>query len=560
MMKRLLLTVCMTTCVLAAFSQKFSYKDEQGCEYEFKVLTKGSGDVELVSANNKKGRQLEIPAIVEHKGKSYTVVRIASSSLSDVDDNIRILTFPNTIREIEGYLFGSAMKLMGGLGIMTGGKKERPLSLITLESLRIPKEVQEVGVGAFMTALSTSGSKGLKAHIDELPSFVTPMVAENYGLSASAVTTYWQQTDPNKLNVAENLNAAMQQAETSIKSMSPNQRQRMLKIIESDGPYTQMIMNSYIKMGLSKEDVVALLKGEKPLTAATNTSTTTVPVTSATVPAAQPVAKVPAAADAKLTSDVDVNLPKAGQLNENTFVVIIANENYQEEVDVEFAANDGQAFRNYCHQVLGVPEENIHMRVNATLNNMLTELDWISMVAASFEGDASLIIYYAGHGIPDEATGSAYLLPVDGIGRNLRTGYSLKELYAQLGKLPAKSIVVFMDACFSGSQRGNGMLASARGIAIKAKSQQPEGKMLVLTAAQGDETAYPFKEKNHGLFTYYILKKLQESKGECTMAELGDYVKTQVSRRSIIVNQKSQTPNVSPSASFGEAWKTLRLK
>ena len=55
------------------------------------------------------------------------------------------------------------------------------------------------------------------------------------------------------------------------------------------------------------------------------------------------------------------------------------------------------------------------------------------------------------------------------------------------------------------------MLASARGVAIKAKQNHPQGNMVVLSAAQGDETAHPYTEKGHGLFTYYLLKKLKET-------------------------------------------------
>lgn len=80
------------------------------------------------------------------------------------------------------------------------------------------------------------------------------------------------------------------------------------------------------------------------------------------------------------------------------------------------------------------------------------------------------------------------------------------------------------------------MLASARGVAIKVKQATPVGNIVVFSAAQGDETAYPYKEKEHGLFTYYLLKKLQETKGNVTLGELSDYIKTQVERQSIVIN------------------------
>jgi len=62
--------------------------------------------------------------------------------------------------------------------------------------------------------------------------------------------------------------------------------------------------------------------------------------------------------------------------------------------------------------------------------------------------------------------------------------------------------------------------------------------MVIITAAQGDETAFPYKEKGHEMFTYYLLKKLQESKGNCTLEKLGDYIKTNVRQQSVFVNHK----------------------
>ena len=125
--------------------------------------------------------------------------------------------------------------------------------------------------------------------------------------------------------------------------------------------------------------------------------------------------------------------------------------------------------------------------------------------------------------------------------------------------MPSQSITIFLDACFSGSTRSNGMLASARGVAIKAKASVPQGKMVVFSAAQGDETAYPYKEKEHGLFTYYLLKKLQESKGNCTLGELGRYIEENVTRRSIVINNKSQTPIVCPSPAVRDTWQSMKF-
>ena len=172
-----------------------------------------------------------------------------------------------------------------------------------------------------------------------------------------------------------------------------------------------------------------------------------------------------------------------------------------------------------------------------------------------------MIIYYAGHGVPDETTGKAYLLPTDGSGQNTRTCLSLDDFYKTISTLKARQITVFLDACFSGAKRNGEMQTAARGVAIKAKaSTVPQGKMVIFSAATGDETAYSYKEKGHGLFTYFLLKKLKESKGNVTLGELGDYVTQEVRRYSIVENGKSQTPTITQSKTLPQTWRSKKLK
>ena len=263
---------------------------------------------------------------------------------------------------------------------------------------------------------------------------------------------------------------------------------------------------------------------------------------------------------ASLTSDVDKNIPQTTIVNDKTFVVIIANEDYQSVAKVPFALNDGEVFSQYCHKTLGIPQNHIKLVKNATLNNIKHEINWLTNVINAYKGEAKVVFYYAGHGIPDESNRTSYLLPVDGNGSDVTTGYKLDNLYETLGKMPTKSVTVLLDACFSGAKREGDMLASARGIAIKAKQGQPVGNMVVMSASQGDETAYPYKEKQHGMFTYFLLKKLQETHGDVNMSDLSNYITTQVSQKSIVENGKSQTPILVPSASVGTIWQQWSLK
>ncbi len=258
-------------------------------------------------------------------------------------------------------------------------------------------------------------------------------------------------------------------------------------------------------------------------------------------------------------SQVDINIPETNASTPNTFVIIIANEDYKSVSPVSFALNDGRTFAKYCQRTLGIPAVNIKIYENATYNDIRLALAWLKVVCEKYEGEASVIFYYAGHGIPDVSDKSAYLLPVDGDGRYVSTGYKLDDLYQKLGEMPTKSTIVLLDACFSGSNRDGKMLASERGVALKVKAGVPQGNMVVFSAAQSDETALPNEEEGHGMFTYYILKKLQETNGDVTLQDLSQYVIREVGRKSAVTN-KAQTPTVTPSSTVGTEWQNWKLK
>lgn len=260
-------------------------------------------------------------------------------------------------------------------------------------------------------------------------------------------------------------------------------------------------------------------------------------------------------------SEVDRNIPRSATESRNRFAVIIGNEDYRNGVaGVEFAAKDARVFADYCHRTLGLPESNIRRYENATYGDMLGALKDIAAITEAYGGDVDIMFYYAGHGIPDERDRSAYLMPVDADGSMTEVCLPLATLYERLGGLGARSVVVFLDACFSGSQRGEGMLMAARGVKIKSASVRPKGNMVVFSAASGDQTAYPYKEKGHGIFTYYLLGKLQETNGDVTLGDLYEHLSTNVAQQSVVVNRKVQLPVVNVSAQLADGWENMKLK
>lgn len=258
-------------------------------------------------------------------------------------------------------------------------------------------------------------------------------------------------------------------------------------------------------------------------------------------------------------SDIDINIPISDTVHSNTFALIIANENYQEAESVPNAIRDGDSFYQYCEKTFGLPTENIHYIKNATLNNIKREINLMKKICEAYDRDVNLIVFYAGHGLPDETSKDAYLLPVDGYVSDMESCFKMNDLYSSLGNLTSSKVIVFIDACFSGSKRGDGMLSTSRGVVLKSKRPCVSGNMVVFSAAQADETAYSYNKQRHGLFTYFVLKKIQDTKGNVLLKELTDYVKNNVLKTSLVVNGKSQTPSVNSSPALLNNWESWKL-
>lgn len=264
------------------------------------------------------------------------------------------------------------------------------------------------------------------------------------------------------------------------------------------------------------------------------------------------------AAKNTIVSDVDKDIPHANKSMDDTYALIIANEEYQFVDPVNFASHDGEMFKEYCIKTLGIPEKQIRYCPNASYGILTGGVDWLKYALDNFE-NSKAIVYYCGHGIPDEKTGDAYIIPVDGKGTNTTTCYSLNNLYKTLSSTKASRVTYFMDACFTGANKEGSMLVAARGVAREAKKEVLTGNTVVFSASSGDETAMTYAEKGHGLFTYFLLKKLQETEGNVSYQELADYIKANVKKEAFLINEKPQTPIVATSNSAASSWKTMKL-
>jgi hypothetical protein len=215
-----------------------------------------------------------------------------------------------------------------------------------------------------------------------------------------------------------------------------------------------------------------------------------------------------------LTSEVDKNIPVWHNKDPNKFALIIGNEeytNFQQEIgseaNVAFARNDATIVRDYVVKTLGFDETNVFLLTDATAGKMGQQIDLISKIATRTGDQAEILFYYAGHGLPDEVTHVPYLIPVDVSASSLNNAIRLSDIYNKFGKTGTKKITIILDACFSGGGRTSGLLAG-RMVKIKPAEENISGNMVVFSASTGEQSALPYKKEKHGLFTYFLLKKL----------------------------------------------------
>jgi hypothetical protein len=260
------------------------------------------------------------------------------------------------------------------------------------------------------------------------------------------------------------------------------------------------------------------------------------------------------------------NIPITNTKNKNTYALIIGNEDYKSyqtdlnfEQNVDFAINDSKLFREICIKTLGIPNDNIIYLENAGYVKMKQALSQLELISKHARKKTTLIFYYAGHGLPDNKTKIPHIIPVDVSGSSLDYAISLPELYESLTKYPVDKVIAILDACFTGGARNDGLVAS-RGVKIVPKEKRLNGNIVSLSASSSDQPAKPYKEKKHGLFTYYLTKKIIESKGDLTLGELDKYLSKTIPLKSIMINKIEQVPKTNISKQIENEWKGWKLK
>jgi len=230
------------------------------------------------------------------------------------------------------------------------------------------------------------------------------------------------------------------------------------------------------------------------------------------------------------------------------YAVIVGIEKYPDLPAAIYAERDAAAAKNFI-QALGVPERNIVFLTGsrATGKGLEKTIEgWLPNNVSKF---SRVYFYYSGHGAPDTKTGDAYLVPSDGDPQYLaQTGYPLKRLYAKLGQLKAKSVLVALDSCFSGAGGRSVLAKGTRPLVGKVDmAVEAESKVSVISASAGDQISGSNEDAGYGLFSYNFLQGLngaaKDSQGQVTLQSLYGYLKPRVqddARR----GNRDQTPQL----------------
>ena len=161
---------------------------------------------------------------------------------------------------------------------------------------------------------------------------------------------------------------------------------------------------------------------------------------------------------------------RADNHNQDAIAVIIGNQEYKNEAwNVPFARKDAEAVRAFVRDRLGFRSDRIFLLKDATGTELKTWFGWPTehprgrLHDSVRPGRSDVLVFYSGHGVPDIDSKEGYLLPVDADPNRFAFGsYPVDLLYKQLATLQARSVLVALDACFSGLTENGSLMVFSR--------------------------------------------------------------------------------------------------
>lgn len=229
--------------------------------------------------------------------------------------------------------------------------------------------------------------------------------------------------------------------------------------------------------------------------------------------------------------------------------IVMGVQNYKNLPHASYAINDANQFKEHAVRYLGVKPENVKLLTdnNAQRADILLAFKyWLP--AHINAGKTDVYIYFSGHGLSQEQVKQQYFLPFD-VNTDLleETAINQRNLYKQISQAGAKSVVVFLDTCFSGANRvGQTLVQNQRAVRVKQSTEALPAGFSVLSAASNQQVAYSDDNLQHGVFTFFLLKAISGDQQnlqprQLNLGQLAEYV-THHTRQFSLNNNKQQDP------------------
>lgn len=155
----------------------------------------------------------------------------------------------------------------------------------------------------------------------------------------------------------------------------------------------------------------------------------------------------------------------------------------------------------------------------------------------------TVLIFYAGHGIYEQATQGAFWLPIDARA-GLPTSYlSAATISNAILRLEAGNVLVISDSCYSSALlRGGGSAEAVEGDRLRALQRLADKRSRVVIASGGNEPVADGGGDGHSVFARALLTRLEGMDEDAFSArELFDRFLLPM-----VVGQASQEPQYRP--------------
>jgi len=208
----------------------------------------------------------------------------------------------------------------------------------------------------------------------------------------------------------------------------------------------------------------------------------------------------------------------------------------------------------------GYPSDAGHVRLlydaGATRQAILDGLVWLAQQSATDE-DATVIVFYSGHGWLDEATGRYYLLPHDVEPFNLTASALPAEMFtAALRQVHARRLLVFVDSCHAGGMASakdaatvklpDGFSQAALPKSLAEELKQGAGRA-VFSSSTDAQKSWVRPDDAMSLYTFHLIEALQGAGNrpgdtEVRVSNLMNHLGKAVPESALTLCQAEQTP------------------